>query len=526
MTVAILIVAVIFSGVFVSYLYFIAPRRNPANKAELFIQENRIDEAIVELKKVIEKAPYDINVHKRLADLYMRQGMEEQASRHFEKLIEINRFSADVVKGEIYRSLARIYLKNGQVDKAFGKYYELLKDYPADSESLYHVGFISLGQEIFETAFKSLDSLAKQEKKNFEVLFGAGIAALQSQRISEAINYFGEAVAVEPESDIANIAMAYTFYKKRDYKTAVDYVKAVTDKTSDSTAMMIAKRLTAFCFVELKKYSIALKYFEEIRNFCVEHNWDEELRFTLFDLGFASLLNDNSEEAYDYWNQLYQLERNYKNLQDLITRLRKEMDERSLKFDDIKPVVSEAPLWKDKAFPENFMWNICGLKSDKAIDIAGIITSGRVSVQRERRDSAESDSGVNLDFEAFYKLDSENFRSVSYRMCEKLGFVIDEILNTYRESDGVDFLAINKENKNKTLIWVRRWKGTNVGEIPLRNFAQAINDAKAKQGYFITTSPLTPAGEGILKNLDKVVVIYPEEALRIIKGIMQEYRPS
>jgi restriction endonuclease Mrr len=109
---------------------------------------------------------------------------------------------------------------------------------------------------------------------------------------------------------------------------------------------------------------------------------------------------------------------------------------------------------------------------------------------------------------------------VAYRVCEKLGLIIDEILNTYRESDGVDFLAFQKDNKTKTLVWVRRWKGTSVGEIPLRNFAQAINDAKAKQGYFITTSPLTPSAESILKNLEKVNVIYPEEMLKLLKGLV------
>jgi restriction endonuclease Mrr len=57
-----------------------------------------------------------------------------------------------------------------------------------------------------------------------------------------------------------------------------------------------------------------------------------------------------------------------------------------------------------------------------------------------------------------------------------------------------------------------------VGEIPLRNFAQAINDAKAKQGYFFTTSPLTPAAEGILKNLEKVRVVYPDEFLRLLQN--------
>jgi restriction endonuclease Mrr len=169
----------------------------------------------------------------------------------------------------------------------------------------------------------------------------------------------------------------------------------------------------------------------------------------------------------------------------------------------------------------NFVWNICGLKSENRVDIGTIITTGRTPIVREKKEYDESETGAkDINFDSLYKLDSENFRSVAYRVCEKLGLIIDEILNTYRESDGVDFLAFQKDNKTKTLVWVRRWKGTSVGEIPLRNFAQAIIDAKAKQGYFITTSPLTPSAESILKNLEKVNVIYPEEMLKLLKGLV------
>lgn len=521
MLVIILTTAVIFLGVVVYYMYFIAPKLNPVNRAEILLQQNKVEEAIVELQKVLDAAPYDISTHKKLADLYQSQSKDELAAKHLERLTEINRFNNDIVKGDIYRTLARMYLKKGQVDKSFEKYYELIKEFPTDSESLYHVGFIALGQELFESAYKYLELLSRQEKNNYEILFGAGISALQSQRTAEAINLFKSALAVEPDSDITNIALSFAYYKKRDYKNAMNSIKQVAENSNDENAMFIAKRLLGFIYVEAGKLALAVKHFDEIRDFCTEHNWEEELRFTLYDLGFAALLDDKVELAYECWNKLYQIDRNFRNIQDLITRLRKEMDSKGSKFEEQKPVVSEASAWKDHAFPENFVWNICGLKSENRVDIGTIITTGRTPIVREKKEYDESETGVkDINFESLYKLDSENFRSVAYRVCEKLGLIIDEILNTYRESDGVDFLAFQKDNKTKTLVWVRRWKGTSVGEIPLRNFAQAINDAKAKQGYFITTSPLTPSAESILKNLEKVNVIYPEEMLKLLKGLV------
>lgn len=525
MLVPFLLTAIIILGAIVFHLYYLAPRLNPRNKAENLLSENRIDEAVIELKKVLEKKPLDVSVHWKISELYLKQEKVDLALTHLETITVINRYNAGVEKSDVYKLLADLYLQRNDKLKAFEKYYELLKEYPGDPEALYHVGFIALGQEIFETAYKYLETLSRLRKKNFEILFGAGIAALQTQRLTEAITLFKELIDLNNDSDIANIAMAFTLYKKKDYKTSVNYAKYVVENSSDVNAVFIAKRLLAFLYIETKKIPQAVSLLEELKDFCSQNELEDELKVLLYDLGFANLINEKKDDAYLIWNQLYQMERNFRNVLDLVTRLRKEMDVKpGGKTDDSKPVMSEIELWKERAFPENYLWNICGLKSEKTLDLGGIISSARTQGTRERKTSDDSDSSRDSasTIEELYKLDSESFRSVAYRLCEKLGFVIDDIMTTYREADGVDFMATQKTGKVKTLIWVRRWKGSSIGEIPLRNFAQSINDVKAKQGYFITTSPLSAAGEGALNNLEKVTVIYPEEVSKLLKGLIKD----
>jgi len=525
MLVPFLVTAIIILGAIVFYLYYLAPRLNPRNKAENLLSENRIDEAIIELKKVLEKRPLDVSIHWKLSELYLRQDKIDLALNHLETITVINHYDATVGKSDVYKLLADLYLQRDDKVKAFEKFYELLKDYPGDTEALYHVGFIALGQEVFETAYKYLETLSRIKKKNFEILFGAGVSALQTQRTTEAVSLFKEALSVQPESDITNIAMAFTLYKKKDYKTSINYAKYIVDNSSDVNAVFIAKRLLAFLYIEAKKNTASVVLFEELRDFCVQNELEDELKVLLYDLGFANLIIEKKDDAYLIWNQLYQMERNFRNVLDLVTRLRKEMDVKpGAKTDDSRPVITEVDLWREKAFPENYLWNICGLKSEKTLDINSTISSGRMTGTREKKISEETEPGRDSasSIEDLYGLDSESFRRVVYRLCEKLGFVIDDIMTTYRESDGVDFMATQKAGKVKTLIWVRRWKGSSIGEIPLRNFAQSINDVKAKQGYFITTSPLSPAGESALKNLEKVTVIYPEEVARHLKGLIKE----
>ena len=523
MLVPFLVAAVIMLGAIVFYLYYLAPKLNPKNKAELLLGENRVDEAIVEFKKVLERSPSDVSIHWRLSGLYINQEKFDLAVNHLESIAEINLYNADVEKEDVYKLLADLYLQRGDKLKAFEKFYELLKEYPSDAEALYHVGFISLGQEIFELAFKNLDMLARLKKKNFEVLFGAGIAALQSQRISESTLLFKEALEIQPESDITNIAMAFALYRKKDFKTAVNYAKFIVDNSKDENAVFIAKRLLGFLYIGMKKNALAIKLFDDLKEYCIQNDLTDELKVALYDFGFASIVDDRREEAYAAWNQLYQMERSFRNVLDLITRLRKEMDVKpGAKPDESKPVAFEAVAWKDKAFSDRFLWDICGLKSEKEMDIQSIISSAKPAAARERKtaDDSEPSKMSVAGIDDIFKLDTESFRSASYRVCEKLGLVIDEIMNTYRETDGVDFLATQKDGKSKTLIWVRRWKGVNIGEIPLRNFAQAINDIKARQGYFITASPLTPAGESALRSLEKIKLIPPDEFAALLKGVV------
>jgi restriction endonuclease Mrr len=180
--------------------------------------------------------------------------------------------------------------------------------------------------------------------------------------------------------------------------------------------------------------------------------------------------------------------------------------------------------WEETAFPEDFLWGICGLRSEKRVDLAPILSAGGKSEPaRDEAAPGKSDGTSALAAEKIddlYRLDMENFRIIANRAVGKLGFRVDEILPTYRESDGVDFLATNLATKEKTLVWVRRWKDIHISEIPLRNFAQSVNDIKAKQGLFVTTSQLTAAAEEAAKRLSKVKVVFPEEFGRVLSELI------
>lgn len=521
-----LIPIIIILGAIVYYIYYISPRINPLNKAESFLQQNMINEAIIEFRKILDNDPGNFLVHYKLGTLYFDNEEVDKGVIHYEEVMKINKFTVEVEKVKVMRKLAKSYLYRDEIEKAFQYFLDIIALYPNDREALFHVSFISLGQELFDLSKKHFDRLVKVSEKNFEIYFGAGMASYQEQKNNDAADYFKEALAIDRHSDIGNLAMAFTLQRKKDFKTAVNYLKLVINNSEDVNAEFIARRLLGIIQVQSGIYSEALSTFQDLMDYANKNQMSDEQATLSYDLGFAALKSEKTEQAYEYWNQAYQHDRGYKNVKKLITMLRKEMDTSTTKKQDPDREMPEdfVEPWIKEAFPENFIWRICGLKSEEDIDLKNVRITTRVSSDKSAAATGSEAAGKSYGseefMERFINMDLENFRIAANRVALKLGYSVDEILNTYKESDGVDFMSHSVSNSSKCLIWVRRWKGTMVGEIPLRNFAQAINDCKANEGIFITTTGLNGPAETVLKRLSKVTVVTPERLRGLLTGIV------
>ncbi len=522
MLVPVLISAVIILGFILVYIYYLNPRFNPFRRADSFLNQNLIDQAMAEYEKIIEQDPFNPVANYRLGLIYINLNQIEKGMRHLEQVVRTNKYDGEVKKIDVERKLAETYIFFDRTEEAFQLFYDIVKISPGDVKALYHVAFILLGQEYFEMAQKYFDRLAVLDEKNFEILFGAGITSYQNQKTGEAIDYFKEALTINPHSDIANLAMAFAQQKKRDYKASLNFARMIMDTSSDENAQFIAKRLYGILSVQAQKASDGVKVLEEVLSYARKKGMNEEAALVLYDLGFAALHAEMTELAYEYWNQLYQLNRDFKNIQYLTPMLRKEMDSKAAARDEGRSVIEYSEEWLRDAFPANYIWSICGLKSARVIDLGSALAVERAeSAREESPDRKKFPPGIATEnLNILIRLDAENFRIIASRVVAKLGYVVDEILPTYREADGVDFLGHQRDTDEKTLIWVRRWKDIQIGEIPFRNLAQAVNDAKVDQGLFITTSDPTQAGEDAIKGLTRVRVILPAELGNLLNGLL------
>lgn len=517
---AFLTIAIIFLAAVASYIFYFGPKMDPNNRAEEFIRSNNISEAILEYKKILDENPYDFVTNFRISNLYMKIGKIDQAALHLEKIIDINKYNYEVDKLTVQKSLAKIYLRRDEVEKAFMIYADVVTIYPGDIEALYNTAFMCLGQEEFELAQRYFDRLYKLKSNEFDIAFGAGICNYQNQKINESVDLFKAAVQLRGDSEIANLALMFAYWRKRDYRKALGFVEKLLKLTSEQQTIFAAKRAMAFLYLFLKKQNTAVTKFEELLGFAKSNELIEEMYLVLYDLGFACLADEQTKKAYNYWNELDEQKKDYKGVSNLVISLRMEMDNQEEEFSE--SVYSKIDKWKKEAFPVNFLWNICGLKSKKTFDVRSYVVTTNVSSESSQESYQQepiSSAGADM-IQTYLKLDSETFRIISNRALEKMGYKVDQILNTYKDVDGVDFMAKNKETGDTTFVGVRRWSKTKVGEIPLRNFAQQVNDMKARKGLFVTTADLTEGAYKTAENLSKVKVVTAEELNNFLQGLM------
>jgi Tfp pilus assembly protein PilF len=502
------------------YFFYIGPRFDPANRAAEFIKNKRYEDAILEYRKILDEKPFDFITHYRLANLYLRIDEIDQAAIHLERVIGIDKYNYEVDKLDVQKKLAEISASRDDLENTFRYYYEIVRMYPTDHEALYNVAFILLGQEEFDLAQKYFDRLVKGYDNNFEIMFGAGVCSYQNQKINEAVIYFKNAVNARPESEIANLAMTMSLIKKRDYRPAQAYTSKMISLAEDPQVRYISLRCSAYLDVYMKHFAEGVKKFEEVLEFARKNEMQEEIQLSLYDMGFACIRAEFTKRAYDYWNELFSINRNYKDIGSLIMMLRREMesspqDKTPIQGDTVHERTEE---WLQSPLPADFLWGVCSLRSDRKFDIRSYIVSVKVSSETELD---YSDLGFSRDLlEKFLNLETENFRIIANRVVGKIGYKVDQIMTTYRESDGIDFMATRKDNGAKAFVWVRRWKQSRVGEIPLRNFAQMVNDMKASEGLFITTASLTEEAEKTVLNLTKVKVILPDELNKYLQGLI------
>ncbi|MCU0821143.1 MAG: tetratricopeptide repeat protein, partial [Spirochaetes bacterium] len=376
----ILIIFILIAGAGLYYFLGFRPKRNPLNKAKLYIKQNNYNEAVNELKRVLYLNPNATKVHYQIADLYLKLKKNEEAIFHLTEIIRIDKYDYEIEKMDVEKKLAKAYMATSNITEAIQTYINILNIYPEDVEALYHVSFSILGQEEFDIAQKFLSRLIKF-KDSFEIYFGIGICYYQNNKFKEAAANFKEALTLKSDSDIANIAVAFALMRDENYKEAVAYARNLINSTGNENVKFIAMRMLAVLLIHSGKGNESVSILENMLQTVKGKNMDDERKLTLYDLGFACVRTGKINKARNYWSELEKLDPEFKNVGDMLKLIDKELNSR---FGDSNEdfevyAADHADEWLANIFPRGFLWEICGLKSKKKFDIKNMFVTTRVA---------------------------------------------------------------------------------------------------------------------------------------------------
>jgi tetratricopeptide (TPR) repeat protein len=155
-----------------------------------------------ELENYLRERPADPVALFRLAELQERDGVEDQAIKTYEKIIDGNPLFAPAVRRAVL-----LYSKRSDDDK---KAYELAQKarqaYPQDAEVAKALGLLSYRRELYPRAEELLREAVAKKENDWELLYYLGQTHFKLKQWKECQTLLGRAVAVNNTAPLANDA--------------------------------------------------------------------------------------------------------------------------------------------------------------------------------------------------------------------------------------------------------------------------------------------------------------------------------
>jgi len=164
---------------------------------------------------VVQEAYFNLGVH------YNENDRVDEAIEQFKKVIEINPRYAIA-----HNNLGIAYTKKGMLDKAVYEYEQALAINPRHERAHYNLGVVYFKQGDFDRAIDKYKSTLKINPNHAKAYCNLGNAYNKKGLWENAITEYKNALAINPRYAEAcnNLAVIYC-YRKRDLKLAVEYCK-------------------------------------------------------------------------------------------------------------------------------------------------------------------------------------------------------------------------------------------------------------------------------------------------------------
>lgn len=271
-------------------------------KAELYIFEDRLEEAFKLLKRLESIEPFNDEVYIQQADIYSKKHQHLQAVEMLNKALDCTDNPADVW---LLLGMEYIFLNNFSVART---YFELtIKESPDDFSALFNVVYcFDMEQKPYE-AIAFLNKLIDEHPYSEVAWHQLGRQYYGIGEFEEALRAFDYASLIDDEFVGAFVEKAKTLEKlDRPSEAIENYL--ISLELDDATAFVCYR--VARCYEKLEKFEYALQYYAKatVEDPLLEKGWYSlaRLYYKLEDFEkayyYCQTLLKLEQENFAYWN--------------------------------------------------------------------------------------------------------------------------------------------------------------------------------------------------------------------------------
>jgi tetratricopeptide (TPR) repeat protein len=293
-------------------------------KHKIYIQQNKIDEAVNELTKLIDLFPEEDSYKHMLAEFYMVNGKEDLAVKYYEEILKNNPNDPIAIT-----SLADYYKLKGDRDKYIGYYKSAFSNtnIPLDAKVMVLYNYIQYYDEVkgeISDAFELADLLKQAHPNDAKVYAITGdLYNLNNQTEKALENYLQ---SLELQKDIFSVWQQVFFI----YSDKKEYQK-LADITNEAQEYFVSQPIVYFfngiAHHQLKEYEKAEKSYSKAVKMAADNLplkaqlysnlgdvYNSLKKYKESDESFESALTIEPENAYTLNNYSYYLSLRNENL--------------------------------------------------------------------------------------------------------------------------------------------------------------------------------------------------------------------
>ncbi len=164
--------------------------------------------------------------------IYLEQNEFETALEYIKKLQDL---APDTKNYKVLEY--QTYMFQEKYEQAYEALYAFLKEYPEDIPAKYRFAYTCFHLDEKEKAMQIMLEILELDPNNYEALNFVGYSLVeQNKDLKRAEEYLLKADSLHPKQGYINDSLAWLYYMKGDYKSALDYIEKAVSYANTSAS--------------------------------------------------------------------------------------------------------------------------------------------------------------------------------------------------------------------------------------------------------------------------------------------------